>query len=90
MRRRPATRSPCHVGSPAPRHIQRGAPRAATVLLRAAQDGGAPSLTYLLASVSGPQRRALRWALRDAGDRPLSATRCRAAAAAAAALKALS
>ena len=67
--------------------LQRGVPGAVTVLLRAAQDGGAPSRAYLLAAVAGPERRALRWALRDAGDRPLSAQRCRDAVAA---LKALS
>ena len=32
------------------------------------------------ASLAGPERRALRWALRDDGDRPLSADCCRAAA----------
>ena len=32
---------------------------------------------YLLDSVTGPERRALAWVLRDVGDRPLSAERCR-------------
>ena len=34
----------------------------------------------LIEPASGPEKRALRWALRDDGDRPLSAERCRAAA----------
>ena len=38
---------------------------------------GAPSRAYLLDSVTGPERRALAWVLRDAGDRLLSAERCR-------------
>jgi predicted RNA-binding Zn-ribbon protein involved in translation (DUF1610 family) len=63
------------------RRGRRGAAGAVAVLLRAAQDGGAPSLTYLLATVTGPERRVLRLVLRDVGDRPLSAERCRAAAA---------
>ena len=60
--------------------VARGAPGAAVVLLRAAAAGGAPGRRDLFARVDGPERRALRWALRDAGDAPLSAERCREAA----------
>ena len=60
--------------------VARGAPGAAAVLLRAAADGGAPGRHDLFSRVDGPERRALRWALRDAGDAPLSAERCREAA----------
>ena len=60
----------------------RGAPGAAAVLLRAAADGGALSRAYLVDLASGAERRALAWALRDDGDRPLPAARCREAAAA--------
>ena len=49
--------------------------------MRAAAAGGALSRAALVEATSGPEKRALRWALRDAGDRPLSAERCRAAAA---------
>ena len=63
------------------RQIVRGVAGAGGVLLRAAGDGGAPSRAYLFGTVSGPERRALAWALRDDGDRPLSAKRCREAAA---------
>ena len=63
------------------RQVARGAPGAAAVLLRAAEHGGALSRSALLAAVTGPERRALGWALRDAGDDPLSPERCRAAAA---------
>ena len=62
------------------RQVARGAPGASVVLLRAAADGGALSRAYLLGTVNGPERRALAWALRDDGDRPLSAERCREAA----------
>ena len=64
------------------RQIARGAPGAAAVLRRAAADGGALSRAALLAGVAGAERRALQWALRDAGDAPLNPERCRAAAAA--------
>ena len=47
------------------------------MLLRAAADGGAPGRHDLFARVDGPERRALRWALRDAGDAPLNTERCR-------------
>ena len=63
------------------RQIVRGIAGASVVLLRAAGAGGAPSRAYLLGTVSGPERRALAWALHDDGDRPLSAKRCREAAA---------
>ncbi|MDE0227786.1 MAG: hypothetical protein OXJ62_02895 [Spirochaetaceae bacterium] len=62
------------------RQVARGAPGAAVLLLRTAAAGGALSCAALIDGVSGAERRALRWALRDAGDRPLSAERCRAAA----------
>ena len=62
------------------RQVARGAPSAAAVLLAAARDGGAPSRAYLADRLTGAERRALRWALRDDGDRPLSAERCREAA----------
>ena len=61
--------------------IARGAPGAAARLLRAANEGGAPSRAYLLDTVTGAERRALAWALRAAGDRSVSASQCRAAAA---------
>ena len=64
------------------RQVARGAPGAAAVLLRAAADGGALSRAYLVDLASGAERRALAWALRDDGDRPLPAARCREAAAA--------
>ena len=60
------------------RQVARGAPGAG--LLAAARDGGAPSRAYLADRLTGAERRALRWALRDDGDRPLSAERCREAA----------
>jgi len=63
------------------RQVARGAPGAGAVLLRAAATGGAPSRAYLADRLAGAERRALRWALRDDGDRPLSAARCREAAA---------
>lgn len=61
--------------------VARGAPGAAARLLRAANDGGAPSRAYLLDTVTGAERRALAWVLRDIGDRSVSASQCRAAAA---------
>lgn len=62
------------------RQVARGAPGAGAVLLAAARDGGAPSRAYLADRLAGAERRALRWALRDDGERPLSAERCREAA----------
>ena len=47
------------------RQVVRGAPGAAAVLLRL-------SRATLLAGVTGAERRALAWALRDVGDAPLS------------------
>ena len=64
------------------RQVRRGAPGAAALLMRAAEAGGALSRAALLEATSGPEKRALRWALRDDGDRPLSAEHCRAVAAA--------
>ena len=63
------------------RQVMRGRPGRAAVLLRAAGAGGGESREALLREVSGPERRALAWALRDAGEAPLSAERCRQAAA---------
>ena len=63
------------------RQVLRGAPGAAALLMRAAADGGARRRAVLVEATSGPEKRALSWALRDDGDRPLSAERCRAAAA---------
>ena len=65
------------------RQVRRGAPGAAAVLHHAAATGGARSRDALVDRyrLDGAERRALRWALRDDGDRPLSAERCRAAAA---------
>ena len=63
------------------RQVAPAAPGAAAVLLRAAADGGALSRAYLVDLASGAERRALAWALRDDGDRPLPAARCREAAA---------
>jgi len=62
------------------RQVARGAPGAAVLLLRTAAAGGALSRAALIEGVSGAERRALQWALRDAGDLPLSPERCRAAA----------
>lgn len=62
------------------RQVVRGAPGAAAVLLRAADAGGALSRSALLDSVTGAERRALAWALRDVGDAPLSPERCEQAA----------
>ncbi|MDE0023081.1 MAG: hypothetical protein OXP69_01575 [Spirochaetaceae bacterium] len=62
------------------RQVARGAPGAAVLLLRTAAAGGALSRAALIDGASGAERQALWWALRDAGDRPLSAERCRAAA----------
>ena len=64
------------------RRVTRGAPGAAAVLLRAAAEGGAPGKHELFRRVAGAERRALQWALRDDDERPLSAERCREAAAA--------
>ena len=68
------------------RQVRRGAPGAAAVLLRAAADGGTLSRAALVDLVTGAERRALRWALRDDGDRPLSPERCREVARALASL----
>lgn len=62
--------------------VRRGAPGAAALLLQAADAGGALSRAALLKTATGrPERHALRWALRDAGDAPVSPERCREAAA---------
>ncbi|MDE0230150.1 MAG: hypothetical protein OXJ62_14955 [Spirochaetaceae bacterium] len=53
---------------------------AGALLLAAARAGGAPSRAYLADRLTGAERRALSWALRDDGDRPLTAERCREAA----------
>ena len=50
------------------------------ILNRAAAEGGALSRAVLFEATTGPERRALRWALRDDGDRPLTPERCREAA----------
>ena len=52
-------------------------------LLRSAADaGGAESRDAMLETATGAERHALRWALRGAGEGPLSARkRCRQAAA---------
>lgn len=63
------------------RLVRRGAPGAAALLIRAAAAGGVLSRAELIEAATGPEKRALRWALRDDGDRPLSPERCRAAAA---------
>ena len=62
------------------RQLGRGISGAAAVLLRAAEAGGALSRGVLLESVTGAERHAMRWALRDAGEGPLSPQRCRQAA----------
>ena len=81
----PMTSAPAgHVAADAAlaaRQVARGAPGAGALLLAAARDGGAPSRAYLAARLTGAERRALLWALRDDGDRPLAAERCREAAA---------
>ena len=69
----PATRA-ATVSSRA-RQVVRGAPGAAAVLLRAVDAGGALSRAALLNGVTGAERRALAWALRDVGDAPLGALR---------------
>ena len=61
--------------------MRRGADGAAALLLRATAAGGALSRAALLEGVTGPERHALRWALRDAGDAPVSPERCRQAVA---------
>ena len=62
------------------RQLGRGIPGAAAFLLRAAEAGGAESRDALLEAVTGAERHAVRWALRDAGEGPLSPERCRGAA----------
>ena len=64
------------------RGVARGAPGAAAVLLRAATEGGAPGKHELFRRVAGAERRALQRVLRDDGVGPLTAERCREAAAA--------
>lgn len=64
------------------RRAARGAPGAAAVLLRAATEGGAPCKHELFRRVAGAERRALQRVLRDDGVGPLTAERCREAAAA--------
>ena len=59
----------------------RGASGAAAVLLRAAAAGGGENREALLREVGGAERRALAWVQRGAGEAPLSAERCRQAAA---------
>ena len=66
-------------GSSRARLVERGIPGAAAVLLRAVAAGGAESREDLLASVSGAERQALSWALREVGSGRLTATRCRQA-----------
>ena len=63
------------------RQLQRGIPGAIALLQRAADADGAESRDALLAAVTGAERHALRWALRDAGEGPLSPEDCRQAAA---------
>ena len=64
------------------RQVARGAPGAAAVLQHAATHGGAPSRAYLAERrLTGDELRALAWALRDAGDGPLTVELCREAAA---------
>ena len=65
------------------RQVRRGAPGAAAVLQHAAAAGGATCRAALIDRyrLDGAEKRALRWALRDDGDRPLNAERCRQAAA---------
>ena len=63
------------------RQLQRGTPGAIAMLRRAADAGGAASREALLEAVTGAERHALRWALRDVGSGPLSPQRCRQAAA---------
>lgn len=63
------------------RQLRHGAPGAAMILHRAAAEGGAAvSRAALFEATTGPERRAMRWALRDDGDRPLTPERCREAA----------
>ena len=65
------------------RQIRRGAPGAAACLLHAAAHGGLLNRAAALDRyrLDGPERRALKWTLRDDGDRPLPPERCREAAA---------
>lgn len=63
------------------RQVRGGAPGAAIILHRAAADGAAVSRAALFKAATGPERRALLWALRGHGNCPLSAERCREAAA---------
>lgn len=55
------------------RLVASGAPGAAAVLLRAARSAGGPgSRSDVVAELVGAERKAARWALRDAGAGPLS------------------
>ena len=72
----------CRQAERSARQLQRGIPGATAHLQRAADAGGAESCDALLAAVTGAERHALRWALRDAGEGPLSPEHCRRAAAA--------
>ena len=66
--------------SAAPGSYQRGISGATALLLRAAEAGGGMSRDVLLEAVTGAERHAMRWALRDVGEGPLSPERCRQAA----------
>ena len=59
------------------RQLQRGISGAIALLLRAAEAGGGMSRDVLLEAVTGAERHAMRWALRDVGEGPLSPERCR-------------
>jgi len=63
--------------------VVRGARGVAAVLRHAATYGGAPSRAYLADQrrLTGDERCALAWALRDDAGGPLSAAQCREAAA---------
>ena len=71
----------CRAAERSARQLQRGIPGATAMLRSAADAGGAASRDALLETATGAERLALRWALRDAGEGPLSAERCRQAAA---------
>ena len=62
------------------RQLQRGTPGAIALLLRAAEAGGALNRDLLLEAVTGAERHAMRWALRDGGAGPLNPECCRQAA----------
>ena len=69
----------CREAERSGRQLQNGTPGATALLQRAAAAGGAVSRAALLEMVTGAERHALRWALRDAGEGPLSPERCRQA-----------